>query len=317
MNATVEEASLTPVIKTEKLRHVYSKGTPFEHVALDNIDLEIQPGEVLGVIGHTGSGKSTLIQHLNGLLRPDSGKVFFEGKDVNSSKAFSHSVRFNVGLVFQYPEYQLFEDTVFKDIAFGPKNMGLSEDEIKNRVYEAAEFVALPSECLEKSPFELSGGEKRKAAIAGVIAMRPKVLILDEPTAGLDPLGCSNLMENIRQYRIKNNATVILVTHSMEQIASEVDRLVVLSEGRIILQGKPEEVFSHTEELARLRLAVPEVTEIFAELGRMGVNVPSGVFTLEQAVSAIDAAWHIASPSPLFKATTAPAAIAAAAPISA
>lgn len=280
---------MTPVIKTEKLRHVYSKGTPFEHVALDNIDLEVRAGEVLGLIGHTGSGKSTLIQHLNGLLRPDSGTVFFEGRDINSSKAFSHSVRFNVGLVFQYPEYQLFEDTVFKDIAFGPKNMGLDESEIKQRVMEAADFVELPSAYLEKSPFELSGGEKRKAAIAGVIAMRPKVLILDEPTAGLDPLGCTSLMENIRQYRIKNNATIILVTHSMEQIANEVDRLAVLSKGRIILEGSPREVFSHADELAKLRLAVPEVTEIFAELDRMGISVPSGVFTLEQALEAIDA----------------------------
>ncbi len=289
MNATVEDSGLTPVIKTEKLRHVYSKGTPFEHVALDNIDLEVRAGEVLGLIGHTGSGKSTLIQHLNGLLRPDSGTVFFEGRDINSSKAFSHSVRFNVGLVFQYPEYQLFEDTVFKDIAFGPKNMGLDESEIKQRVMEAADFVELPSAYLEKSPFELSGGEKRKAAIAGVIAMRPKVLILDEPTAGLDPLGCTSLMENIRQYRIKNNATIILVTHSMEQIANEVDRLAVLSKGRIILEGSPREVFSHADELAKLRLAVPEVTEIFAELDRMGISVPSGVFTLEQALEAIDA----------------------------
>jgi len=281
---------LTPVIKTEKLCHVYSEGTPFEHKALDNIELEVRPGEVLGIIGHTGSGKSTLIQHLNGLLKPTSGKVYFDGQDVNASKTFSRSVRFNVGLVFQYPEYQLFEDTVYKDIAFGPKNMGLDEAEIDRRVHEAAEFVQLPQAYLEKSPFELSGGEKRKAAIAGVIAMRPKVLILDEPTAGLDPLGCANLMENIRQYRIKNNATIILVTHSMEQIAREVDRLVVLSEGRIIIEGEPEEVFSRADELAALRLAVPEVTEIFAELGRMGVSVPAGVFTLEQAVSAIDAA---------------------------
>lgn len=278
---------MTPVIKTEKLRHVYSKGTPFEHVALDNIDLEIQPGEVLGVIGHTGSGKSTLIQHLNGLLRPDSGKVFFEGKDVNSSKAFSHSVRFNVGLVFQYPEYQLFEDTVYNDIAFGPKNMGLSEDEIKRRVLESAEIVGLKEEDLDKSPFELSGGQKRRAALAGVLSMEPEVLVLDEPMAGLDPEGRRAIMSYVKAYHEKHGTTVLFVTHSMEDAALHAGRLIVMSEGSILMQGTPSEIFERAEELRKSGLSTPQVTDLFTELRRRGIDLPQSVYTVSQAAECL------------------------------
>ncbi|NLT40607.1 MAG: energy-coupling factor transporter ATPase [Clostridiales bacterium] len=278
---------MAPIIKTEQLTHIYSKGTPFEHLALDAVDFSAERGEFLGIIGQTGSGKSTLIQHLNGLLKPDSGRVLFEGQDIWQSKVFNNSVRFKVGLVFQYPEYQLFEETVFKDISFGPKNMGLKPAEIEERVYEAADFVGLGEDILKKSPFDLSGGERRRAAIAGVIAMRPEVLILDEPTAGLDPFGRMNLMKNIRNYHEKNGATVILVTHNMEEIAREADRMIVLSDGRISLSGTPEEIFARAELLESMRLEVPDITKVFLELRRLGVNVPRSVYTIEQAKKAI------------------------------
>lgn len=278
------------IIQTEKLTHTYSPGTPFERVALDAVDFTAYRGEYLGVIGHTGSGKSTLIQHLNGLLKPTSGRVLFEGSDIWSSKERTRAIRFQVGLVFQYPEYQLFEETVYRDIAFGPKNMGLKTEEIDRRVRQAAEFVGLKPETLEKSPFELSGGQKRRVAIAGVIAMEPKVLVLDEPTAGLDPVGVNSILSNIRDYHEANNATVILVSHSMEEIARTVDRLVVVNDGKIPLSGTPHEVFSHDAELKRMGLSVPQVTRVFHRLRELGVDIDPSVYTIGQAKAAVLAA---------------------------
>ncbi len=278
---------MTPVIKTENLTHVYSVDTPFELTAIKDINFEAYQGEFLSIIGHTGSGKSTFIQHLNGLIRPTSGKVYLNGEDIYSSKEKTHSVRFRVGLVFQYPEYQLFEETVYRDIAFGPKNMKLSEEEIDERVREAARFVNLPDDVLEKSPFDLSGGQKRRVAIAGVIAMRPEVLILDEPTAGLDPEGRADIMENIKNYHRARNATIIMVSHSMEEVASVSDRMVVMSRGGIAMDGTPHEVFSRSEELEAMGLSVPGVTKIILRLKSLGVPLDSSVYTTEQAVRAI------------------------------
>lgn len=281
------------IIQTEKLTHTYSPDTPFERVALDSVDFTAYRGEYLGIIGHTGSGKSTLIQHLNGLLRPTSGKVLFEGADIWSSKERTRAIRFQVGLVFQYPEYQLFEETVYRDIAFGPKNMGLQNDEIDRRVRKAADFVGLKPETLEKSPFELSGGQKRRVAIAGVIAMEPKVLVLDEPTAGLDPVGVNSILSNIRDYHEANNATVILVSHSMEEIARTVDRLVVVNDGKIPLSGTPHEVFSHDTDLKQMGLSVPQVTRVFHRLRELGVEIDPSVYTIVQAKAAVLAALAV------------------------
>ena len=278
---------MTPIIETKQLNHVYSAGTPFEHVALDSVDFSAEAGEYLAIIGRTGSGKSTLIQHLNGLLKPTSGQVLYNGEDIWASKEQTRQVRFRVGLVFQYPEYQLFEETVYKDISFGPKNMGLKEDEIDRRVREAARFVGLADEVLEKSPFELSGGQKRRVAIAGVIAMEPSVLILDEPTAGLDPVGAAQILDNIRTYHKEKNATVILVSHSMEEVAREASRLVVINRGNIPFSGTPAEVFSHGAELEEMGLGVPAMTRVFARLRAMGVDVPPSVYTVEQARDAV------------------------------
>jgi energy-coupling factor transport system ATP-binding protein len=241
----------------------------------------------MGIIGHTGSGKSTLIQHLNGLLKPTSGQVLFEGQDIWADKQFTRQVRFQVGLVFQYPEYQLFEETVFKDIAFGPKNMKLEEEEIRRRVLEAARFVELEEDLLELSPFELSGGQKRRVAIAGVIAMEPKVLILDEPTAGLDPKGREQILSNIRAYQAEKNATVIMVSHSMEEIADSVERLVVVNDAHIAMDGTPREVFSHAAELTAMGLAVPQVTNVFRRLKELGLDVDPSVYTTAQAKAAL------------------------------
>lgn len=278
---------MTPIIQTENLIHTYSPGTPFEHRGVNGISLSVQTGETLGLIGHTGSGKSTLIQHLNGLLKPTSGRVLFNGEDIFLSKEATRRTRFHVGLVFQYPEYQLFEETVAKDIAFGPKNMGLSQTEIAQRVKIAAQFVELSDELLEKSPFELSGGEKRRAAIAGIIAMEPEVLILDEPTAGLDPQGRERLMANIMTYKDEKNATVIIVSHSMDEVARLADRIVVLSDGKIAMEGTPGEVFSHAQELIAMSMSVPEVTKIFLELEKLGVKFDRPIYTMQQAQEAI------------------------------
>ena len=278
---------MASIIKTEGLTHIYSVGTPFEHVAIRDIGFEAEKGEYLGIIGQTGSGKSTFIQHLNGLLKPTSGRVFFNGRDIHESKELTREIRFKVGLVFQYPEHQLFEETVFKDIAFGPKNMKLTESEIDERVREAAGFVGLPETLLGKSPFELSGGQKRRAAIAGVIAMLPEVLILDEPTAGLDPRGRDEIIANIRQYQRSTNSTVIMVTHSMEDIARTVDRLFVFNDGRIMTKGTPSQVFSNSDALMRVGLTVPKVTMVANRLRALGVSVPEDIYTIGQLKKAL------------------------------
>ncbi len=278
---------MNAIIETKQLTHIYSAGTPFERGALLEVDFSAMEGEYLGIIGHTGSGKSTLIQHLNALLKPTSGQVLFQGQDVWADPARTRQTRFQVGLVFQYPEYQLFEETVYKDISFGPKNMGLDEKEVDRRVREAAAFVGLRDDQLEKSPFELSGGQKRRVAIAGVIAMEPKVLILDEPTAGLDPVGVESILGNIRDYHQAHNATVILVSHSMEEVARTVDRLVVVNDGKIPFQGTPRQVFQHGDELEAMGLGVPQLTRVFHRLRAMGADVDPSVYTLEQAKAAL------------------------------
>lgn len=278
-----------PILETKDLRHVYSAGTPFEHTALDGVSLSIFPGEFLGIIGHTGSGKSTLIQHLNALLRPTSGQVLLGGEDIWKDKHFTRQTRFRVGLVFQYPEYQLFEETVAKDIAFGPKNMGLQPEEIDRRVREAAGFAGLPEALLDKSPFDLSGGQKRRVAIAGVIAMEPEVLILDEPTAGLDPAGRESILDNLRRFQQAKNAAIVMVSHSMEEVAANAGRLIVMDEGRVFDDGAPAEVFARAEALQQIGLAVPQVTAVFLRLRAMGLSLPP-VYTVEQARRAILAA---------------------------
>ena len=275
------------IIETKQLSHIYSAGTPFERKALMDVDFAAYEGEYLGIIGHTGSGKSTLIQHLNGLLKPTSGQVLYQGQDIWSDPKLTRRTRFNVGLVFQYPEYQLFEETVYKDISFGPKNMGLDEKEIDRRVREAAYFVGLRDDQLNKSPFELSGGQKRRVAIAGVIAMEPKVLILDEPTAGLDPVGVEDILGNIRDYHTAHNATIILVSHSMEEVARSVDRLVVVNDSVIPFEGTPAEVFCHGQELEDMGLGVPQMTRVFNRLRSMGTDIGPSVYTIDQARDAI------------------------------
>ena len=274
-------------IIVEKLRHVYSAGTPFEVAAIEDIDLVIPQGQLVGIIGHTGSGKSTFIQHMNALLAPSAGKVRCGGKDINESKISRRDVKHQVGLVFQYPEYQLFEETVYKDIAFGPKNMKLSQEEIDQRVREAASFVGVEEELFEKSPLELSGGQKRRIAIAGVIAMRPGVLILDEPTAGLDPAGCRQILDNICAYREKTGATVIIVSHNMDDVARIAERIIVFSHGRVVMDGSAGEVFSRAQELIDIGLDVPHATELAMALRKQGLPLPEGIYTHEQLLSAI------------------------------
>ena len=275
---------MPPLIEVRELTHTYSEGTPFQHTAIEQVNFTVQAGEFLAVIGHTGSGKSTLIQHLNGLLKPNHGTVLFQGEDIWKDKKFTRSIRSRVGLVFQYPEYQLFEETAFKDIAFGPKNMGLSEDEIRARVLRAASFVGLSEQLLEQSPFDLSGGQKRRVAIAGVIAMEPEVLILDEPTAGLDARGRSEILANIRAYQKAQNAAILMVSHSMEEVAELADRLIVMKDGRIDAIGTPSEIFRQAEHLREIGLGAPQVTEVFARLRAMGFDLPDDVYTLDHAV---------------------------------
>ena len=277
---------MKPILEVSNLNYIYSVGTPFEHKALDNISFSVEPGEFIGIIGHTGSGKSTLMQQLNGLLKPTSGQVLLDGVDIWSDKNLTRQARFRVGLVFQYPEYQLFEETVYRDIAFGPKNMGLNEQEIDRRVREAAGFVGLSPEQLEVSPFDLSGGQKRRVAIAGVIAMEPEVLILDEPTAGLDPVGRAEILGNIEAYRRARNATIMMVSHSMEDVARLTDRLLVMNGSKLAMDGTPAEVFTHAEELVKMGLNIPQVTQVFLHLKKMGLDV-ANVYTIEQAVSEI------------------------------
>jgi len=275
-----------PILKIEALTHVYSQGTPFEKTALDGVDLSIDRGEIISIVGHTGSGKSTLIQHFNGLIKPTAGAVYFDGEDINASKESVKKARSKVGLVFQYPEYQLFEETVYKDIAFGPGNMGLDKDDIDVRVREAARFVGIPAEKLDVSPFDLSGGEKRRVAIAGVVAMLPDVLVLDEPLAGLDPGGCEDILNNIRGYHEETGAAIVMVTHSME-IAATTDRIVVIDHGRIALDGTPGDIFSRGDELRAMGLETPAVTKVVDRLRAMGLDLPAGIYTVRQAREAI------------------------------
>ena len=275
------------VIETKNLTYTYGAGTPFSKTAIEDVNIAIKKGEFIGLIGHTGSGKSTLIQQLNGLLRPTSGTVLLNGKDIWEKKKEIRKVRFQVGMVFQYPEYQLFEDTVIKDIGFGPRNMGLSQDEVNQRVMQAVDFVGLDHALLEKSPFDLSGGEKRRAAIAGVIAMDPDVLVLDEPTAGLDPQGRDHLLSQIKAYHKQRQNTVILVSHSMEDIARVADRVLVMNESKVFLFDETAKVFSHAKELEQIGLRVPQVTKIMMKLHENGYPVDPAVFTLEQAVKEI------------------------------
>lgn len=280
---------MEPIIRVENLTHTYGENTPFCRSAVKDVNMEIYKGEFLGVIGHTGSGKSTLIQHLNGLLKPTSGKIFLGDRDIWEDPKKIRDVRFRVGLVFQYPEYQLFEETAYKDIAFGPRNMGLDEQEIDRRVRSAAAFAGLGEDLLEKSPFDLSGGQKRRVAIAGVIAMEPEVLILDEPSAGLDPAGRRSLLENIRTYHKERGTTVVMVSHSMDEVAENVDRIVVLADAGVVMSGTPHEVFSRARELMDVGLNVPQVTQVAMELVKQGVSVDPAVYTVADLRAALAA----------------------------
>ena len=277
---------MAPFLQVQNLDHIYSQGTPFEHVALKDVSFCVERGEFIGIIGHTGSGKSTLMQHLNGLLKPTSGKILLDGTDIWLDKKTTRQTRFRVGLVFQYPEYQLFEETVYKDIAFGPRNMGLDEKEVDRRVREAAGFVGLTEAQLEVSPFDLSGGQKRRVAIAGVIAMEPEILILDEPTAGLDPVGREEILQNIEAYRKAKNATIMMVSHSMNDVARLTDRLLVMCDASLAMDGTPDEVFRRADELVEMGLDIPELTRLFMKLRQLGLDVEP-IYTMQQAIDAL------------------------------
>lgn len=278
-------------IQTKGLTYRYGIGTPFEKTAVDHVDLEIESGSFVGIIGHTGSGKSTLIQHLNGLLKPTEGSILLDGKDIWAEKAQMRQVRFRVGLVFQYPEYQIFEETVAKDIAFGPRNMGLAEEEVQARVKETAAIVGLSDDILEQSPFLLSGGQKRRVAIAGVMAMRPEVLILDEPTAGLDPRGREEILEEIKAYRRQTGATILLVSHSMEDVARHAQQILVMNTGKVFCYGTVENVFRRSQELQAIGLAVPQITRVCNALRAKGIPLTEDIFTVEQAKEQL-IAWY-------------------------
>lgn len=275
-----------PILSMQGVTHLYNEGMPSESKAIDNINLDIEEGELVGVIGHTGSGKSTLVQHFNGILKPNSGKVVVDGIDIWSDKKATREARFKVGLCFQYPEYQLFEETVYKDISFGPKNMKLPDEEIAKRVVSAAAYVGLKKELLEKSPFDLSGGEKRRAAIAGVIAMQPKVLILDEPTAGLDPIGRDTILDMIKNYREKTGSTVLLVSHSMEDIAKIATKVAVMNNARLEMYGTVDEVYSHAERLREIGLNIPQISKVFEILKNNGHDFGS-VYTVDRAIEVL------------------------------
>lgn len=275
------------ILKTEDLTYQYSIGTPFEKTAVDHVNLEIEEGAFVGIIGHTGSGKSTLIQHFNGLIRPTSGKIYLDGTDIWADKTNIRQVRFQVGLVFQYPEYQIFEDTVYKDIAFGPRNMGLSEAEIKERVEETAALVGLTQAQLNQSPFDLSGGQKRRVAIAGVMALRPKVLILDEPTAGLDPKGREDILREIRRYHKETGRTVLLVSHSMEDMANCAEKILVMNAGKVFCYDTVENVFQQAKALQEIGLAVPQITRVCMQLREQGIPLSDDIYTVEAAYQQI------------------------------
>ena len=274
---------MNEVLKIEHLSHIYGAGTPFEKKAVDDVSFSAQRGEFIGLIGHTGSGKSTLIQHFNGLLKPTSGKIYINGEDIFQSKEMTRAARFAVGLVFQYPEYQLFEETVYADVAFGPKNMGLDKEEIDRRVRENCRIVGLSEDVLDKSPFELSGGQKRRVALAGIFAMEPEVMVLDEPMAGLDPAGCADVFRFIKEYHEKHGTTILFVTHSMEYAAQMSERIIVMDHGHILMDGTPADIFSRSEELIEAGLDVPQVTQVFLELKKRGLPVDPSVYTVEQA----------------------------------
>ena len=276
-----------PIIEVQNLTYIYGIGTPFEKKALDNVSFSVEKGEMIGIIGHTGSGKSTLVQHLNGLFKPTSGKVLINEKDIWENKKSVRNARFTVGLCFQYPEYQLFESTVYRDIAFGPKNMGLSDSEIDERVRKAADIVGLGEDRLERSPFDLSGGMKRRAAIAGVIALEPEVLILDEPTAGLDPAGRQTIVNMIENYRKNTGRTVIMISHSMDDVAKFCDRVLVMNEGRIELFDTVKKVFADSSMLDSMGLGVPQVTQVLLKLKERGMNVRTDIFTVDEAKNEI------------------------------
>lgn len=278
---------MASIIKVEHLHYVYNPGVPGETTALEDVSFEIEEGDFVGIIGATGSGKSTLIAHMNGLNRPTSGKIWIDGRDMWEDPARIREFRFMTGLVFQYPEYQLFEETCYKDIAFGPRNMGLDEAEIDRRVHEAARFVGLDEALLERSPFELSGGQKRRVAVAGVMAMEPRILVLDEPAAGLDPEGRDAILTEVKEYHQKTGTTVLLVSHSMEDIAKYADKVLVMAERKIAMYDTVENVFARSPELLELGLSVPQVTKIFLKLREMGVDVPANVYTIPYAVKAI------------------------------
>ena len=278
---------MSKVLELKNLSYVYGTGTPFEKTAVNNLSLSIEKGEFIGIMGHTGSGKSTLVQMLNGLMKPTSGQVLLDGEDIWANPKDIRKIRFKVGMVFQYPEYQLFEETVAKDIAFGPTNMGKSGAELEKAVNDAARFTGLKDELLEKAPFDLSGGEKRRAAIAGVIAMNPEVLVLDEPTAGLDPMGRDVLLSQIVQYHKERKNTVILVSHSMEDIARVADKIIVMNKSNLVMFDKTKEVFSKGRELEKIGLRVPQITKIMLELREKGFDVPEGILTVDEAMDCI------------------------------
>ena len=278
---------MSKVLELKNLSYVYGTGTPFEKTAVNNVSLSIEKGEFIGIMGHTGSGKSTLVQMLNGLMKPTSGQVLLDGEDIWANPKDIRKIRFKVGMVFQYPEYQLFEETVAKDIAFGPTNMGKSGAELEKAVNDAARFTGLKDELLEKSPFDLSGGEKRRAAIAGVIAMNPEGLVLDEPTAGLDPMGRDVLLSQIVQYHKERKNTVILVSHSMEDIARVADKIIVMNKSNLVMFDKTKEVFSKGRELEKIGLRVPQITKIMLDLREKGFNVPEGILTVDEAMDCI------------------------------
>ena len=282
---------MAATIEVRNLSHTYSVGTPFQHDAVKHMNFTVERGEFLGIIGHTGSGKSTLIQHLNGLLKPTEGDVLLDGESIWKDKLTTRAARFRVGLVFQYPEYQLFEDTVFQDIAFGPKNMGLKEDEIRQRVLRAAEFAGVNPDVLDKSPFDLSGGQKRRVAIAGVIAMEPEVIVFDEPTAGLDPAGCASLLENIRAYRQATGATILMVSHSMDDCARLATRMIVMSKGTVVASDTPRALFAQPDLMASVHLGVPEMAKLCGMLRGKGLDLPCDLYTQEELRTHILRLW--------------------------
>ena len=275
------------ILKTENLNYIYSEDTPFEMAALKNVNIEIEKGDFVGIIGHTGSGKSTLVQHFNGLVKPTSGKVYFNGEDIWKNGKVSKDLCFKVGLVFQYPEYQLFDSTVESDIAFGPKNMGLSDVEIKERVEMAAHYVGISNDILQKSPFDLSGGQKRRAALAGVLAMKPEVLILDEPTAGLDPIGRDTILERISKFRDEIGTTVLLVSHSMEDVAKVANKVLVMNNGEAVMFDTVDNVYEHGEWLHEMGLNIPHITKVVLGLRQKGIDIPKGIYTVDKAYEAL------------------------------